>query len=84
MSAREEIVRRVARDLEIWDGDVRNTLASLRPADLAALLPEGWKVVPVEPTEEMVMAGQSVSLPRPFGVVYRAMLAAAPAPGDAP
>lgn len=40
---------------------------------------DGWKLVPLEPTEAMVHAGEDVEPPRPFGKVYRAMLAAAPA-----
>lgn len=39
-----------------------------------------WKLVPLEPTEKMVHAGEDVDSPRPFGKVYRAMLAAAPEP----
>ena len=58
-----------------------------------ASVPEGWKLVPVEPTEEMVNAFKSADLTelRRYGVTisrllvrftqnYRAMLAAAPNP----
>lgn len=55
------------------------TQASAAPAERAAL-PTGWKLVPIEPTEAMVHAGEDVPAPRPFGKVYRAMLGAAPAP----
>jgi hypothetical protein len=42
-------------------------------------VPEGWKLVPVEPTDEMAGAYETVA-PAPFFVdAYRAMLAAAPA-----
>ena len=42
-------------------------------------VPEGWALVPAEPTEDMMHAAQDVPAPRPYGAVYRAMLAAAPA-----
>ncbi|WP_010246598.1 hypothetical protein [Pantoea agglomerans] len=53
-----------------------------RPApavSLAKLMPEGWKLVPVEPTEEMIAAGDQFmdGLSR-LGNAYEAMLAAAP------
>jgi hypothetical protein len=41
-------------------------------------VPDGWKLVPLEPTEAMVHAGEGVPIPRFFGKVYRAMVAAAP------
>ena len=46
--------------------------------------PEGWKLVPVEPTVEMVRAtdfiqGSEYVVP---SKLYRAMLAVAPQPGD--
>ena len=45
-------------------------------------VPEGWKLVPVEPTEEMVSAAEEAHMP--FGdmdiALRMAMLAAAPAP----
>lgn len=44
---------------------------------------DGWKRVPVEPTEAMVHAGEDVAPPRPFAKVYRAMIAAAPSPAQA-
>lgn len=40
-------------------------------------IPEGWKLVPIEPTEEMINEGVSA-----FGGVYRAMIEAAPTPPD--
>ncbi|MGC1098536.1 hypothetical protein WKH53_14560 [Pantoea agglomerans] len=48
-------------------------------ADLADLVPDGWKLVPVEPTEEMIAAGDQFmdGLSR-LGDAYDAMLAAAP------
>lgn len=50
-----------------------------RPAPVADLVPEGWKLVPVEPTEEMIAAGDQFmdGLSR-LGDAYDAMLAAAP------
>lgn len=49
------------------------------PSQASAWVPEGWKLVPVEPTPAMLRAGahQAVgALP-----IYRAMLASAPTPG---
>ena len=45
-----------------------------------------WKLVPVEPTPEMMRSGMSVPLNKAarHNAVYRAMLAAAPTPAEAP
>lgn len=45
-------------------------------------VPEGWKLVPVEPTEDMIEAAESdrAYYGSRFGNAYRAMLAAAPQP----
>lgn len=56
-----------------------------------APVPEGWKLVPAEPTDDMLIATRLVLADRgqPFvwgsdaAEIYRAMLAAAPAPDDA-
>lgn len=63
---------------EMKDGDELFT----RPApavSLTEMVPEGWKLVPVEPTEEMIAAGDQFmdGLSR-LGDAYEAMLAAAP------
>ena len=44
-----------------------------------APVPEGWQLVPVEPTEEMLDAGYFTNHGANRGI-YRAMLAAAPKP----
>jgi hypothetical protein len=45
-------------------------------------VPEGWKLMPVEPTPEMVAAGNaaeySATTHQPARVIYQRMLAAAP------
>jgi hypothetical protein len=60
-------------------------------AELAALreqVPEGYKLLPVDPTPEMIMAGINTDLSETteeaddYRNVYAAMIAAAPAPGD--
>lgn len=55
----------------------------LYAAPPAPIVPSGWKLVPVEPTEEMIEAGDQFmdGLSR-LGEAYEAMIAAAPAPGD--
>lgn len=37
-----------------------------------------WKLVPVEPTEAMILAGQTCANPYNLFSIYSAMLAAAP------
>lgn len=49
-----------------------------------ATIPEGWQLVPVEPTEEMLVAGYETEMfpeDRTPREIYNAMLAAAPKPG---
>jgi hypothetical protein len=62
--------------------EARVTGAQAQPAPSA---PDGWKLVPIEPTYEMLEAGEGALVPTytdtPVSVpddVYRAMLAAAP------
>lgn len=50
-----------------------------RPAPAADVVPDGWKLVPVEPTEEMIAAGDKfMDGLSHLGDAYDAMLAAAP------
>lgn len=46
-------------------------------------VPDGWKLVPVEPTNKMTAIGQDLRYKsvNSIGAIYHAMLAAAPAPG---
>lgn len=47
----------------------------------SAVIPDGWRLVPVEPTPAMMVAGTLVSeFQEVPGEMYRAMLAAAPTP----
>jgi len=50
----------------------------------AMVVPDGWQLVPVDPTEDMQAAGQASGKNCAFSYAacYRAMLAAAPAQGD--
>lgn len=61
-----------------WDG---HNLAKLAEAALAANVPAGYKLVPVEPTPEMLAVnvdpGEYVSI-EAARILWRAMLAAAP------
>lgn len=45
-------------------------------------IPDGWQLVPKEPTPEMMQAGFDVRGGHMYGATYRAMLAAAPKPGE--
>lgn len=54
---------------------------------VSCVVPEGWKVVPVEPTDQMYVAGNSAywSTSTNRGAIvstYSAMLAAAPQPDE--
>lgn len=49
-------------------------------AGIPATVPEGWKLVPVDPTREMLRSAFPASGPVTANAVYRAMLAAAPQP----
>lgn len=67
----------------VWGKAVVGALAAystplyLSPgAQPAPIIPEGWKLVPIEPTPEMIMA--MVSHYRRLGVAWRAALEAAP------
>ena len=58
-----------------------------RPQPAAPAIPEGWKLVPMEPTGAMVQAAHHLDLSYMPGqegadraAIYRAMLAAAPTP----
>lgn len=53
-------------------------LAEAYEAGKRAGIPEGWVVVPKEPTKEMLQAGFDVQGSHLYGLTYSAMLAAAP------
>lgn len=94
MNYTDEDVERVARAIEAREvGDdnyfVRGADAvELARAALSAMprhVPEGWVLVPKEPTEDMVLAGRNSPLVTPisnprqtYDNIYTAMLAAAP------
>lgn len=70
-----------------WARDALDAYRSTRPPEPMAGAVEGWKLVPVEPTEEMLKAGgRAMSGTSPSwylnnpGNVWPAMLSAAPAP----
>ena len=48
--------------------------------DAAKMVPDGWQLVPVEPTIEMVQAATHSAVGFGTRAAYRAMLAAAPKP----
>jgi hypothetical protein len=65
-----------------WNAAIEYTTPPAQPA-----VPEGWKLVPVEPTEIMQDAGVVVMPtvdchPYDAGMVYKAMIAAAPKQGE--
>lgn len=60
---------------------------ALQASRVAVPATDGWKLVPLEPTAEMLQAGQDTPVsesdedaPEDYKAVYRAMLAAAPHP----
>ena len=72
--------------IETVDGRVLPVGTALYTAPPAPSVPDGWKLVPVEPTPEMMRSGANVPLNKAarHNAVYRAMLAAAPTPAEAP
>ena len=64
------------------DGRVLPTGTALYLAPPAPSVPDGWKLVPVEPTPEMMRSGMNVPFNKAarHNAVYRAMLKEAPQP----
>jgi hypothetical protein len=59
--------------------------APRQPGEMGARVPDGWKLVPVEPTDAMTFVGQKHRYDSAWsiGAIYREMLAAAPRqPGE--
>jgi hypothetical protein len=65
-----DIMHSRAQDIE--------AMRALKSSPVAAMPPEGYVLVPVEPTELMLHAAEDVAIPRPYGAVYRAMCQASP------
>lgn len=75
-----------------WGSTVNHAYAAIAAIDQSrrqhrAAVPEGWKLVPVKPTEEMEVAGSAAETVHvecvayaDAAIIYRAMLAAAPPP----
>ena len=78
----EEIINNEFDDYRIgWNAclaEVKRLNASAPAVNLAELVPDGWKLVPVEITQEMVDAHFEGVLSGGVQAGYRAMLAAAP------
>ncbi len=79
MKANAEYLRSflVADEYEAFDRATASAIAGLVTCG-KSLVPKGHKLVPLEPTEAMIHAAEDIEPPRPFGKVYRAMIAAAP------
>ena len=73
----------MGRDIEKDHGDALlsalNAQLAASVAEAAQSLPDGWKPVPVEPTEAMMKAAHKLPDILDIGDEYRAMLAASPA-----
>lgn len=76
--------------MELEIADLREHIAAVERAAIqpagAAMAPEGWQLVPVEPTPEMLEAAQALDegnddVMAAWSDAYSAMLAAAPTPG---
>ena len=75
---------------KVFDADAVQRIVDALPAPKQAE-PTGYKLVPVEPTPEMINAGRICPMPtdsewdeeEDYSAVYRAMLAAAPTPPEA-
>ena len=86
LEAMEEVIRISDRDHEAWD-KAKAAISACRAAMLAQpvssgyKLQDGWRLVPVEPTTEMInaaLAAGAISI----RTAYSAMLAAAPEGGN--
>jgi len=65
-----------------WSKDDLDAAAlTQRPPEQAGAVPAGWKLVPVEPTEEQIWEALRTGIG--MQSIYRAMLSAAPTPPDA-
>ncbi len=67
----------------ILENDIAVWMADFVVAQPAPSIPEGWKLVPVEPTEKMKHAGRAAAWSNAVAYnetrdIYKAMLAAAP------
>lgn len=62
--------------------DALRALLAAAPPEQAQAVPPGWKLVPVEPTQEMSQAGFDVRGAHGYNLTYRAMVAAAPNPAQ--
>ena len=71
---------RAFRDLSL-NGIKHGWEAALAAAPKSPSVPDGWVLVPVKPTLEMIRAGIGYE---DLVSEYKAMLEAAPKPGDAP
>lgn len=71
------------RKAHLFLGRIDAAISGSLPAPVS---PEGWQLVPVEPTKEMSIAGCQVPLNKAarHNTVYRAMLSASPKPGSKP
>jgi hypothetical protein len=72
--------------LSVISGKLDDAESKLRVMIEDALkVPDGWKLVPVEPTTEMLEAGVEENLGRDMEVcIYKAMLSSAPTYEDKP
>lgn len=77
---------------EVSESSIINALdrvLSIIPVTERMMVPGGWKLVPVDPTPDMIIAGIRANLEHAgkgvFGSIYKAMLSATPSPtiGDA-
>jgi hypothetical protein len=88
----DKLLQAFARAWDFGDVDERRRTGDAIRAALASAprVPQGWKLVPVEPTQEMCQQGQWKAqewpkFPLRIAPIYAAMLAAAPQPeGDTP
>lgn len=84
-----EQYKKVCKEWGIPIGSPKSIEYALWQAAQAAAVPEGWQVVPEEPTKEMIEASWDVAGIGVIGnqqvhiaIAYRVMLAAAPKPED--
>ncbi len=78
--AQAKVIRKAIYDT--IDARVRNFASRAAPDQPAVVVPEGWQLVPIEPTEAMRQASYNVNVGSVYEQqrVWKVMLAASPAP----
>lgn len=75
---RNKVARYVAHSVESHDELVNQRNELLKALEAKKMIPDGWQLVPIEPTIEMISAATHDSVGFGTRAEYKAMLSAAP------